>query len=77
MSPGEGDDLDVMYSSERSEEVRTLCDPQVQAAITAEGIELRSTTRLVSLGPRLNMRSGSGIVNKVSALIGDRLAHLP
>jgi predicted glycoside hydrolase/deacetylase ChbG (UPF0249 family) len=45
--PGEGSDLDSMYSSERAEEVKVLCDPQVRAAIIAEGIELRSFRNLV------------------------------
>lgn len=40
--PGEGNDLDTMYSSERAEEVKVLCDPQVRATIVAMGIELRS-----------------------------------
>ncbi len=40
--PGEEDDLDSMYNNERAEEVQTLCDPQVRAAVIAEGIELRS-----------------------------------
>jgi predicted glycoside hydrolase/deacetylase ChbG (UPF0249 family) len=40
--PGEGNDTDSMYCHERAEEVRTLCHPQVRAALVAEGIELRS-----------------------------------
>lgn len=40
--PGEGNDLDTMYSSERAEEVKVLCGPQVRATIVAMGIELRS-----------------------------------
>lgn len=40
--PGEGHDLDTMYRSERSEEVRVLCDPRIHAAIVAMGIELCS-----------------------------------
>jgi predicted glycoside hydrolase/deacetylase ChbG (UPF0249 family) len=37
--PGEADDLDTMYGSERLEEVKALCDPRVRAAISALEIE--------------------------------------
>ena len=37
-----GDDLDTTYRSERTQEVKALCDPRVRAAILAEGIELCS-----------------------------------
>jgi len=40
--PGQGDDLDTMYSRERAQELSVLCDPRVQAAIVALGIELCS-----------------------------------
>jgi predicted glycoside hydrolase/deacetylase ChbG (UPF0249 family) len=40
--PGQGNDMESMYRSERAEEVKALCDPRVRAAIAAEGIELRS-----------------------------------
>jgi predicted glycoside hydrolase/deacetylase ChbG (UPF0249 family) len=40
--PGEGNDMDSTYCSERAEEVKTLCHPQVRAALVAERIELRS-----------------------------------
>ena len=40
--PGEGNDLISMYRDERTEELKTLCNSQVRAAIAAEGIELRS-----------------------------------
>jgi len=40
--PGDGCDVDSMYGDERAREVKTLCDPQVRAALLAEGIELRS-----------------------------------
>ena len=40
--PGVGDDLDTMYRSERTQEVRALCDPRVRAAILAQRIELCS-----------------------------------
>lgn len=40
--PGEDDDIFTMYCQERSQEVKALCDPQVQAVITRIGIELHS-----------------------------------
>ncbi len=40
--PGQGDDLETMYRSERANEVKVLCDPRVRAAIVAMGIELHS-----------------------------------
>lgn len=40
--PGIGDSLDTMYRAERAEEVKTLCDPRIRAAIEHEGIELCS-----------------------------------
>jgi predicted glycoside hydrolase/deacetylase ChbG (UPF0249 family) len=40
--PADGCDLDTMYRSERLEELRVLCDPQVRAALQVRGIELRS-----------------------------------
>jgi chitin disaccharide deacetylase len=40
--PGYAGDLDSMYRDERAEELRTLCDPRVRAALAAEDIELRS-----------------------------------
>jgi len=40
--PGSGNDLEGMYRAERGEEVRTLCDPRVRAALAALRIELRS-----------------------------------
>jgi predicted glycoside hydrolase/deacetylase ChbG (UPF0249 family) len=42
--PGAESDLETMYGSERVEELRVLCDPQVRATIAALGIELRSFT---------------------------------
>jgi predicted glycoside hydrolase/deacetylase ChbG (UPF0249 family) len=47
--PGEGDDLDTMYRAEREEEVKSLCDPRVRAAVAAGGIELRSFAGLRGL----------------------------
>jgi predicted glycoside hydrolase/deacetylase ChbG (UPF0249 family) len=40
--PGLGDDVDSMYCSERSVEVRVLCDPSVRAAVINLGVELCS-----------------------------------
>jgi predicted glycoside hydrolase/deacetylase ChbG (UPF0249 family) len=40
--PGEGEDLESMYIQERAQEVKTLCDPQIRAAVAAAGIELCS-----------------------------------
>jgi predicted glycoside hydrolase/deacetylase ChbG (UPF0249 family) len=40
--PGVGTDDDLPYGAERSEEVQTLCDPRVRAALATHGIELRS-----------------------------------
>ena len=40
--PGMGDDLDTMYCSERAEELKVLCDPQVRAAIDDLNIRLCS-----------------------------------
>ena len=40
--PGSDNDLDTMYSSERIQEVKVLCDPRVRAAIATLGIELCS-----------------------------------
>ena len=44
--PGAGDDLDTMYRDERIQEVQSLCDPRVRAAILRNGIELRSFAAL-------------------------------
>ncbi len=40
--PGYADGLDTMYKSERTEEIRVLCDAQIKEAIGAMGIELCS-----------------------------------
>jgi chitin disaccharide deacetylase len=40
--PGEEDELDTMYRSERIEEMKVLCHPRIRAAISAMKIELRS-----------------------------------
>jgi len=40
--PGAENDLDTMYSSERAEEVKVLCDPRVRVSLAVMRIELRS-----------------------------------
>jgi predicted glycoside hydrolase/deacetylase ChbG (UPF0249 family) len=40
--PSVANDLDTMYGSERVEELKVLCDPQVRAAVADMRIELRS-----------------------------------
>ena len=40
--PGFADGLDTMYKSERTEEIRVLCDPRIKETIGAMGIELCS-----------------------------------
>lgn len=40
--PGEEPDFDSMYLAERSDEVKTLCDSTVRAAVAADAIELCS-----------------------------------
>jgi chitin disaccharide deacetylase len=40
--PGLRGDVQGMYVAEREREVRALCDPQVRAALAADGIELIS-----------------------------------
>ena len=40
--PAAGDDLDTMYRMERMEELRSLCDPRIRAAILTLGIEVVS-----------------------------------
>ena len=40
--------LETMYRSERSQEVKVLCDPQVREAIVTMGIELCSFSDVVA-----------------------------
>src|SRR5262249_10887443 len=40
--PGDGEDVDSMYRSERLEEVKTLCDLRIRTAILSQGIQLCS-----------------------------------
>jgi predicted glycoside hydrolase/deacetylase ChbG (UPF0249 family) len=60
--PGEGDDVASMYRGERADEVKTLCDPRIQAALDAEGIELVSFSDLAAGGRRnrASIWGGSG-----------------
>lgn len=44
--PSATDDADSMYRRERTEEVNTLCDPQVRAALVTENVQLYSFLRL-------------------------------
>jgi predicted glycoside hydrolase/deacetylase ChbG (UPF0249 family) len=46
--PGYGDDLDSMYRDERAIEVKTLCDPAVQAVLAEHDIRLHSFASLRS-----------------------------
>jgi predicted glycoside hydrolase/deacetylase ChbG (UPF0249 family) len=45
--PGRGSDLQTMYGREREQEVESLCDPAVRAALAGCGIELRSFGKIV------------------------------
>jgi len=38
--PGEGDDFDSVYRSERAEEIAVLCDPRVRAALAEHRVRL-------------------------------------
>jgi predicted glycoside hydrolase/deacetylase ChbG (UPF0249 family) len=49
-------DLETLYSQERLEELKILCDPRARAALTAAGIGLRSFANL----SHDNKRSVSG-----------------
>lgn len=42
--PGEGNDFHSMYSSEREQETKTLCDPRIQATLAGQEIQLCSFT---------------------------------
>ena len=57
--PGEGDDLNPVYRTERAEEMKVLCDARVRAAVVAEGIKLCSfgDDAISSVGAR-RRRSG-------------------
>lgn len=54
--PGLGDDAGSTYGVEREVEVRTLCDPRVRGAMTAEQISLCSFTTRGSGGMRMSER---------------------
>lgn len=49
--PGEGDDIETMYRSERQAELEALCDASVVEEIAASGLELRSFKALGHLLP--------------------------
>jgi chitin disaccharide deacetylase len=48
--PGIGADTGSQYDHEREQEVEVLCDPRVAAALSAEGIDLRSFADIASEG---------------------------
>ena len=50
--PGEVEDLDTMYGSERAEELKVLCDPQIRATISTLGIKLCTFANLPAEWPR-------------------------
>lgn len=50
--PGEVNDLDTMYGSERAKELKVLCNPQIRATISTLGIELCSFANLPAEWPR-------------------------
>jgi predicted glycoside hydrolase/deacetylase ChbG (UPF0249 family) len=50
--PGEVNDLDTMYGSERAEELKVLCNPQIRATISRLGVELCSFANLPAEWPR-------------------------
>jgi len=49
--PGEDEQLDSVYRLERLAEVKTLCDPQVRAALASLNIQLCSFAKLASSAP--------------------------
>ena len=48
--PGDGQDLDSMYRTERAVEVMVLCAPRIREFLAAEGIQLRSFHRFSADG---------------------------
>jgi chitin disaccharide deacetylase len=64
--PGENEDLDTMYCSEREEETRTLCDPGLLGYAQEQGIEFISFHDL----PRVWVRSGRAAAPRQSQLQG-------
>jgi predicted glycoside hydrolase/deacetylase ChbG (UPF0249 family) len=50
--PGEVNDLDTMYGSERAEELKVLCNPQIRTTISTLGVELCSFANLPAEWPR-------------------------
>jgi predicted glycoside hydrolase/deacetylase ChbG (UPF0249 family) len=51
--PGDGNDVESMYRSERAEEVKVLCDPQIRCFLQQQNISLCSF-RFVNDGGRSN-----------------------
>ena len=47
--PGEGDDLDTVYLTEREQEVKVLCDPRIHFALGELGISLCSFHDITAL----------------------------
>ena len=47
--PGEDEQLDSVYRTERLQEVKVLCDPQVRKAVESNAIELCSFHNLPGL----------------------------
>jgi predicted glycoside hydrolase/deacetylase ChbG (UPF0249 family) len=45
--PGDGNDLNTTYRSERAREVRTLCDPRVRATVATMEIQLGSFNDII------------------------------
>jgi predicted glycoside hydrolase/deacetylase ChbG (UPF0249 family) len=46
--PGEGQDLETMYLTEREEELKVLCDPRIASALVELGIQLCSFNDVTS-----------------------------
>ncbi len=47
--PGEGQDLDTVYLTEREEEMKVLCDPRIHSALIELGIQLCSFHDITAL----------------------------
>jgi predicted glycoside hydrolase/deacetylase ChbG (UPF0249 family) len=57
--PASERDLQTLYSQERLEELKVLCDPRVRAALTGNGIALRSFAHLCKTANGRSPRSTS------------------
>jgi predicted glycoside hydrolase/deacetylase ChbG (UPF0249 family) len=51
--PGIGNDLSTMYSGERAQEVETLCDPRIRAALARYDIRLCSFAEIEQAGTEI------------------------